>query len=384
MVAKPSSAMGLIEAAHRGEGDLQAWVDGLLDAARPLIKSKSLNVGIGRRGETHFEFVKAASVMPGIVEYWAHLASTVPATNFDAFWRFPAYVGSANAVAAGGIPSPGHLADFLSMVGARDVLGLVAMVDDHSLSIGAPYDETINLAAADQQLLTLVTLHVESGLRLRIRPSAPLAILRPDGRLLHAEGPARDKAQARERLTTHVGAVERGRGRRQRQHPESVQAWSALVSGNWGLVEREERGVGRHYAVLETTHAQTLRALSALETHAVELSARGLTGKCVAYALGVTPATVSKQLANAAFKLGLRNRTELVQLAARLLGIGPQPASTKLTPTERDVLALVRLGWTNARIAQERKRSERTVANQVSALLEKLAVPSRRALAATR
>lgn len=53
-----------------------------------------------------------------------------------------------------------------------------------------------------------------------------------------------------------------------------------------------------------------------------------------------------------------------------------------LTPAERDVLALVRRGLSNAEIATLRGRSRSTVANQVSALLRKLGVPSRAALAA--
>ena len=61
---------------------------------------------------------------------------------------------------------------------------------------------------------------------------------------------------------------------------------------------------------------------------------------------------------------------------------GSVDAAARLTPSEREVLGLVRLGWSNQRIASARERSERTVANQVSALLHKLRAPSRRALAA--
>jgi len=43
---------------------------------------------------------------------------------------------------------------------------------------------------------------------------------------------------------------------------------------------------------------------------------------------------------------------------------------------------MVRRGFTNAEIAQQRCSSPRTVANQVASLLVKARVPSRRALAA--
>lgn len=135
--------------------------------------------------------------------------------------------------------------------------------------------------------------------------------------------------------------------------------------------------------MIETHCSPRLKALTPLETQVTELSARGLTGKAVGYALGLTTPTVSRTLFNATVKLGVGSRTELVGLAARLLGT-PRAAAqeSSLTAAERDVLSLVRMGYTNAAIATARKRSERTVANQVSSLLKKLDAPSRRALAA--
>jgi len=52
-----------------------------------------------------------------------------------------------------------------------------------------------------------------------------------------------------------------------------------------------------------------------------------------------------------------------------------------MTPAEREVLELVRQGFSNRAIAQVRGRAERTVANQVASMLRKLQVASRRALA---
>jgi DNA-binding CsgD family transcriptional regulator len=157
-----------------------------------------------------------------------------------------------------------------------------------------------------------------------------------------------------------------------------------LISGSWGLVERVESDGKRHYLIVETARARRLLALTGLEAEIVELSARGLTGKAVAYALGVSRPSVSHALSAAAFKLGLPSRTELVRLVAELLGTGQLKNTVALTAAERDVLTLVRLGWTNATIARVRGRSEHTVANQVSALLKKLGAPSRRVLATAR
>lgn len=316
LVARSTEALRLVEAAHDGDGDWQAWADVLLDAAKRLFTSPMLNLVIGVRGTAHFQ--------------------------------------------------------------------ALAIADDYSVCIGAPHAERIQLAPAEHQLLRHVMLHVEAGLRLRLNPNVAIAWLDANGRVVHAEGAARQHRAIRDEISAHVRVVERSRARRRRQSAEAVNAWQALISGNWALVERGQNGRSRVYAVIETTRARHLRALSALETHAVELSARGLTGKTVAYALGVSAATVSKLLARAALKLGISSRTGLVRLTATLLGIGPQPeVSAQLSPSEQDVLALLRLGWTNAAIARERNRSERTVANQVASLLQKLRVPSRRALAAS-
>lgn len=130
----------------------------------------------------------------------------------------------------------------------------------------------------------------------------------------------RDAAVSRDALTDHVKRVERTRTRRQRTSSTAADAWSALVSGEWGIVERTDADGKRYYAVVETHCSLRLKALTPLETQVAELSARGLTGKAVGYALGLTTPTVSRTLFNATIKLGLGSRTDLIGLAGRLLG----------------------------------------------------------------
>jgi DNA-binding NarL/FixJ family response regulator len=377
-VTQASAAMGLIEAAHDAHGDWHAWCQRLLEGAAPLMTAPCINLAVLRRGEHAFDFVAGASNVPGFIENWA---PSVPALdNLDPMWRYPGYLATASMLvkrdAAGR-----ELENFGESVGAPEALGLVAIVDDFSLSVGAPYPSQVRLAAQEKRLLTQVALHLEAGLQLRLQPGTEVAVLSPDGRVLHAEDTVRRHVGARAELSQHVAEVERARTRARRESESAVSAWSALVSGSWGLVERTEADGKRHYAVLETARSRRVRALSPLETQVAELSARGLTGKAVSYALGVTGARVSHALANASLKLGTPGRTQLVRLVAGLLGTAPLKRSAQLTTAERDVLALVHLGWTNAAIATARGRSERTVANQVASLLNKLAAPSRRALA---
>lgn len=379
-VTQASAAMGLIEAAHDAQGDWHGWCQRLLAGAAPLMTSPCINLAILRRGEHGFDFIAGASSVPGFIESWA---PKVPALgNLDPMWRYPGYLATASMLVKRDA-SGRDLEEFGESVGSPDALGLVAMVDDFSLSVGAPYPTQVSLGAAERRLLIQVALHLEAGLQLRLRPGSEVAILSPDGRVLHAEGSVGRHLGARAELSQHVAGVERARTRARRESESAISAWSALVSGSWGLVERTESDGKRYYAVLETQSTRRLRALSPLETQVAELSARGLTGKAVSYALGITGPTVSHALTNAALKLGAPGRTQLVRLIAGLLGSAPTNGAVHLTPAERDVLSLVNLGWTNGAIAQSRGRSERTVANQVASLLRKLNTPSRRALASS-
>lgn len=374
--------MNVIEAAHVSEGDLQAWGEVLLQSARRLLTSPFVNLGIARRTERGYGVLAAAARDRSMLAFWEAALQQNPEA-FDPFLRFPSFVSTTQSV-VGNQPEPEDLTRFQQSLAAQDTLGIVALAGDGSLALGAPSPSTINLSPRDRWLLTQVALHLETGLRQRLLPGAEVARLAHNGKFLDLREPT-VTSQLRQGVSRHVTSVERGRSKRRRSEWEAVDAWTALVAGRWVLVEREERGIGRHYAIFESGRGQTLRALSALEARVAELSARGLPGKSVAYALGIAPATVSKHLATAAIKLGLPNRTRVAQLVGALLGVAPDlDTAACLTPSEREVLGLVRLGWSNQRIASARDRSERTVANQVSALLHKLRAPTRRALASVR
>jgi DNA-binding CsgD family transcriptional regulator len=381
-ILRTSAALGLVEAAHDGQGDWQDWAGRLIDAAGAVLTCSFVNLGVLRRAQDRYEIFAGLSSAPGLGEQMLARASSIAPDLLDPFSRLPSYVATMKGILEHGEPPP-EVAQFVSLARAMDMLGLVGVVDEYSVSLGAVYStERLRIPATDRRLLLQLALHLEAGLRLRLKKGSEVGVLRPDGLVLHAQGGFRDAPKSRAALTDHVTRVERTRTRRQRTVSTAADAWSVLVAGQWGIVERTDSDGKRHYVVVETYCAPRLKALTPLETQVTELSARGLTGKAVAYALGLTTPTVSRALYDATLKLGLGSRTELVGLAARLLGT-PRAAAqeSSLTAAERDVLALVRMGHTNAAIATARKRSERTVANQVASLLKKLDAPSRRALA---
>jgi DNA-binding NarL/FixJ family response regulator len=382
VVATAAAAMDVIEAAHASEPDLQKWAEQILASTHRLLKSPFANLGIVRRHASGYQILAEASrdsVIDTVTRTFWTPALLTEADTVDAFVRFPGFVSTTAAVIPDA-PRPDHMNAVHGALKAKDLVGMVALAGDTSLCMGAPSPTIIDLNARDRWLLTQITLHLETALRLRTQPQPEVVRLTPAGKLLHVSEPAMG-SQGVGGVKRHIRQVEHGRTKRHRKGLDAVDAWTALITGRWVLVEREERGIARHYAIYEAARGHSLRALSEQEARAVELSARGLPGKCAAYALGVTPGTISKLLASAALKLGLPNRTRLTQLVGALLGVAPAiDPTTRLTPSEREVLDLLRLGYSNARIAEARGRSERTVANQVASLLQKLKAPSRRAL----
>jgi DNA-binding NarL/FixJ family response regulator len=183
-----------------------------------------------------------------------------------------------------------------------------------------------------------------------------------------------------------VVAIERSRLRNRRRELEAVDGWAALVAGRYSLVPREESDGKRYYLlVLNSPVALQHARWTPREAEVVRQAARGLTGKGIAYTLGLTSGAVSQILGRAAQKVGLRSRQALTAVASSLFGAPPwDPSADRLTRAERDVLDLLRRGLSNADIAHLRHRSRHTVANQVSSILQKTGHASRRTLASRR
>jgi DNA-binding NarL/FixJ family response regulator len=130
----------------------------------------------------------------------------------------------------------------------------------------------------------------------------------------------------------------------------------------------------------------------------VERAAAGRSNKCIAYELGLALGTVAWYLASAIHKLGIENRSQLIDLAARgrqqattlrSLTVGraelvvvsypvaAPPALSRLSPGERAVACAAMAGKRNLDIARERGVSPRTIANQMAAVFTKLGIASR-------
>lgn len=244
--------------------------------------------------------------------------------------------------------------------------------------------------------------HLAAAWRLRKRLAAPDAfaesaegIFQPDGKLRDAFGPVQSE-NARERLRQLVLARERI------LRSPGERLWPALLDGRYTIIDRFERSGARYVvAYRNAATASRLSRLTPLERQVVEAASAGTPFKEVAYELATSQTRVSNILRDALRKLGLPSAIDLTLLASssdfvtlddELLGPsivsafalrGPSAdCLLELTPAERAVTADLLRGHSNREIGARRNRSQRTIANQVASILDKMRVPTRRALVA--
>ena len=382
-----NAVTSLLEATHDGDATLAEWLDGLTAATRAVVPSAALVVAaIVQRHVDHWTLVAGdthAHAIGPLADFGRMLPMVEPLA-LDAYYRRPERLATHSDIRARDPIAAGVGDGFVGMLGMQDSVALIAQASDGvSMVLFSLAEHVIDLTARDRLLLGRVSAHVEATLRTRVADQIPLAVLENDGKVTHAEGATRE-VDVRGSLTQHVRDVERSRTNAVRRYADQASdAWTALVLGRYGIVERTDGGRREYHVIAHPEHVWSGRELTNLEARVLELSARGMAGKVVAYSLGVSEAAVSGALGSAALKLGLASRNELVALAAQVLGpIAPPTPSRPLTTAERDVLASLRRGWTNTAIATARGASERTVANQIRSIMEKTGLGSRRALVA--
>jgi DNA-binding NarL/FixJ family response regulator len=171
----------------------------------------------------------------------------------------------------------------------------------------------------------------------------------------------------------------------------------ALLTGHRRLVSREDDGTGGTVLGFEAVRVR----LGRRELLVLAAAANGAANKYVAIEQSLADSTVSEALQTAIGKLGFRSRAEFLRTIAQLRASPPElrlvgneqrcwvfvplealALDPALTLAERQVVAHVLSGRSNAAIARARQTSCRTVANQLAAIYRKLGVASRWELAA--
>lgn len=312
-------ALGLARAAHRDTRDDAAWLRALVDAAG------GLDQGLGVMGWT----VSPASMSPVVasgpsVELVEPLFATIAelrSTDEAMFAklqaeRAPVALGTETSMRRLGIDlheQPGYRCALA--VGVHDSI-IVRGVCPTGLAVVLLAPAPRRLAGDRRGLARWekAAAHLSSAFRLRRGGWAGLvegadAVLEPDGGVAHL---SRSAEVDREALRRACVAAERSRVATEADAKPALDAWTALVSGEYSLLDHFDTD-GRRYvlAIKNTPEVSGPSALTPRETQVAAYVAMGHPLKYVAYELGLSVASVGKACQTAVSKLGLRSRAEL-------------------------------------------------------------------------
>ncbi|RKT47613.1 regulatory LuxR family protein [Thiocapsa rosea] len=405
--------ISVIETGYRLGGSDEEWLDELLACAAPLIDQGLPPIAwVRRHAPNTIRRVAFAASVGAEYRRWIRLAHRGDDPRlYDFLYGSGRCVGTAQAELFPRLPGERPKLERVTAGRAADLLLAAGHTGTGDTVAFAAYSTgRITLRKDDYRRWAQLGAHLGAALRLRLAActldlasAAVEAVLEPDGRLQDARGPGREQT-ARDRLRYAVKQMERSRcaGRRQ-SIDEALAAWEALISGRWSLVEHFDSD-GRRYivAVRNDPLYPDPRGLTLRERQVAEYVGMGQSSGQIAYALGISPSSVTDHSARAQRKLGLSSWTELAAFFARngprvrlaevairdnrlLIGsypLLPEASVQPLTNAERDILAALLAGSTNADIAGRRAVAARTVANQVQAIFRKLGVRSRGELAA--
>ncbi|MFT3922328.1 MAG: helix-turn-helix transcriptional regulator [Myxococcales bacterium] len=326
MTKEAAVVLDLLETSYRIDLDGSAYVAALAEGAAPL-----LDRGLGVMSYTY----DARDPAHPIIDHFA------TSSRFDPSWLAPFY--AAIEAAAVDIGSPEHPTGFAAwghltcgqasrIPAMKPILPLFAHIggsvdafavngrdaSGRGLWIGAPLPTTRREPPENFELLTRLSAHLTSAVRLRrntgnSRPK-PSAVMKPDGTLLHAE-PDPAIVDARQTLRLATLAFDRARTKKMRGDVElATRRWRPLVASRWSLIDDFDSD-GRRFVVAVENEPPTRpprTTLSEREHQVLTQAHMGHSMKLIAYELGLSAATVRVLFHRAARKLGASTRQEAI------------------------------------------------------------------------
>jgi DNA-binding CsgD family transcriptional regulator len=193
--------------------------------------------------------------------------------------------------------------------------------DGYGCHFCSPQYEAAPMSADEYLALTRLAKHLAAAHRLRrkhpqprVTPETAEAILAPDGRVCHAEGPAKERA-SQASLTSAARTMDTVRTRRRPVEPQqAIQDWRSIVEKRWTLLDHYESDGKRFLLAMENrSKGPSLELLSERERDVVFRALKGQDNKVIAHELGVAHQTVRVLFARAAAKLKVKSRKELLE-----------------------------------------------------------------------
>jgi DNA-binding NarL/FixJ family response regulator len=411
-MAKPLDKIDVIEAAYRlDEVDETAWIG-------QLGKAFSLASGLETSAAFTYELVDGKMKLRatwderlrGILDLKAAHEDLTAAQLEDMYGRALMASLMRDRLAEIGLPFEETAAAAVAAeVGGHDIFGLPGVdLDGHGVAISGVIGRK-RPSAHEMHSWSCVAAHIACAHRLRrALARAPAidraaAIFKADGELEHAADEV--AIGARERLRHAVRRIERARCSGV-DEDEAFSLWKGLVDGRWSVVDHFLGGGRRYYVVIHNPpEARPIRGLSDDERTALGYVIGGTSNKVASFALGQSETAYSRTMKRAMSKLGVASRASLIELASRLgapgggapddvdlhtldLGGVQVPVISapsiscpeNFTDAERDLAAMIAEPMSNAEIAEARRTSPRTVANQLAAMYRKCGVSTREEL----
>lgn len=357
MNAQLADVVPLLEAVYRVEQPTGDWLQGVLEASRPL-----LDRGLGVHGfrfepNDHGHYEPHDPLCLGATDSWMQAWRA----NWWERWIVPlddqairkavsfgpcSYATHLWAAMAAEIPT---YAEFLSRLAHEGYGHVLTQYADTSATSDQPalfYPDSFNLVAVDSSCVATVLLanlerpqtsavsvdeyelwgrvaaHIAAGSRLQralasghaSQPPPPDAVFSPDGKLHHAQGAAQEP-EARDLLRNAALRVDRARTRQARRSAESsLSLWRALYDEQWSIFDQFDAD-GRRFLIVRRNTAKTdpNAKQSAREQQIQTLVTLGHSNKAIAYELGLSVSTVSSHVSHLKRRFGAKTRAELIR-----------------------------------------------------------------------
>jgi DNA-binding CsgD family transcriptional regulator len=325
--------VGIVEAAYALDRGVDAWFDGVVHAATPLLDrglgvlawqydaSDAARIRTGSQRHVGGTAEQRERMLKGLSGSTAEMSER---QNEMAYLQ-PGPVRTVSEIFGGRPREQPGFGHHLVAMGAEDAL--VVMSQDPSrrgCALTAPLLAVATPPKIDVSTWSRVAAHVAAGYRMQRlgSPEDDVAVLTPAGRVEHAEGAARTKT-ARDTLREAARRIDRARSKARSDVDEALALWNGLVAGRWSLVDRFDTD-GRRFVVVRENAPEVAdpRALSERERQVLAYAALGHPLKLTAYELGLSLSSVAQHRSRAMRKLGLRSQTDVARTFGPLAAAG--------------------------------------------------------------